>query len=393
MTPAARLQAAIELLDAIIVATREKGASADRVASAFFAARRYAGSKDRRAVRDLTWSAIRRFGERPESGRAAFVALAAADSELAGLFDGGGYGAAIITEDEKRAKGGVLPNWLLPLFSAVMGVDEHAALLDRAPLDIRVNTLLTSRDVARALLPEAEILAQTPNGLRLPTGFALDGHILLNTGQADIQDLGSQLIAQACEAAPGMTVLDLCAGAGGKTLALAAGMRGQGRLIAADTNRDRLAQLPQRAAKAQAANIETLLLNPGKEAAMLAELAGRCDLALVDAPCSGSGTWRRNPETRWRLDVRELLRLVSEQARILDIAAGLVREGGHLVYAVCSLLSAEGAAQVDDFLKRHSDWKAVDPAIAAGRVDGAGRLLTPAYDSCDGFYLARLQKL
>jgi 16S rRNA (cytosine967-C5)-methyltransferase len=393
MTPAARLQAAIELLDAIIVATRDKGASADRVASAFFAARRYAGSKDRRAVRDLTWSAIRRFGERPVSGRAAFVAMADTDSELAELFDGAGYGAAIVTEDEKRAKGGVLPNWLLPLFSAVMGAEEYAALLDRAPLDIRVNSLLTNREAAMALLPEAEMLAQTPNGLRLPTGFALDGHILLNTGQADIQDLGSQLIAQACEAAAGMTVVDLCAGAGGKTLALAAAMEGQGRLIATDTNRDRLSQLPLRAAKAQAGNIETLLLNPSKEAAMLAELAGRCDVVLVDAPCSGSGTWRRNPETRWRLDQRELLRLVSEQARILDIAAGLVREGGHLVYAVCSLLSAEGAGQVDDFLKRNIHWKPVDSAIDAGRADGAGRLLTPAHDSSDGFYLARLQKL
>jgi 16S rRNA (cytosine967-C5)-methyltransferase len=393
MTPAARLQAAIELLDAIIAAARDKGASADRVASAFFAARRYAGSKDRRAVRDWTWSAIRKFGERPESGRAAFVAMADENEELAGLFNGDGYGAAIITDGEPRAKGKVLPNWLLPLFSTVMGSDEHAALLDRAPLDIRVNSLLTSREAAMALLPEAAILAQARNALRLPTGFALDGHILLNTGRADIQDLGSQLIAQACEAAPCMTVVDLCAGAGGKTLALAAAMQGQGRLIATDTNRDRLSQLPLRAAKAQAGNIETLLLNPGKEAAMLSELAGRCDVVLVDAPCSGSGTWRRNPETRWRLDERELLRVVSEQARILDIAAGLVREGGHLVYAVCSLLSAEGAAQVDDFLKRNSNWKAVDPAIDAGRADGAGRLLTPAHDSSDGFYLARLQKL
>jgi 16S rRNA (cytosine967-C5)-methyltransferase len=393
MTPSARLQAAIELLDAIIIATRDKGASADRIASAFFAARRYAGSKDRRAVRELVWRAIRRFGERPAYARAAFVAMADADSELANLFDGNGYGAAAITDGEKRAGGGVLPAWLLPLFSDLLDKNEYDALLDRAPLDLRINTLLTTRTAAMALLPEAEILPQTKNGLRLPTGFALDGHILLNTGQADIQDLGSQLIADSCEAQPGQVVLDLCAGAGGKTLALAAAMQGKGRLVAADTNRDRLSQLPLRSGKAKADWIETVLLNPGKEAAMLAELDAGCDVVLVDAPCSGSGTWRRNPETRWRLDERELGRLVNEQARLLDIAAKLVRRQGSLVYAVCSLLSIEGARQIDLFLQRHSGWGSYELDINAGRIDGAGRLLTPAHDGSDGFYLARLQKL
>ncbi len=393
MTPSARLQAAIELLDAIIVATKDKGASADRIASAFFAARRYAGSKDRRAVRELVWRAIRRFGERPANARSAFVALADEDSDLAALFDGNGYGAAPISTEEKRASGGLLPNWLLPLFSDKLAESELGSLLDRAPLDLRVNALLTTREAAVALLPEAEILPQTENGLRLPTGFSVENHILLNTGQADIQDLGSQLIAQACQAQPGQVVLDLCAGAGGKTLALAAEMQGKGRLLATDTNRDRLSQLPLRAGRAKAGWIETILLNPGKEAAILAELHSGCDLVLVDAPCSGSGTWRRNPETRWRLDERELGRLVNEQARLLDIAAGLVREQGVLLYAVCSLLSAEGAKQVEAFLQRHSSWRALEVNIDAGRADGPGRLLTPSHDSSDGFYLARLQKL
>ncbi len=393
MTPAARLQSAIELLDAIIIATRDKGASADRIASAFFAARRYAGSKDRRAIRDLCWSAIRQFGERPENGRAAFAAMAGADSELAALFEIGGYGAAPLTTDEPRATGGVLPQWLLPLFSQVMALDEYPALLSRAPLDIRVNSLLSDRAAAAALLPEAEVLPQTPYGLRLPTGFALDNHVVLNSGQADIQDLGSQIISMVCEAAPGMTVLDLCAGAGGKTLALASAMQGQGRLIATDTNRNRLSELPMRAAKAQAQFIETLLLNPGKETAMLAEFTKQCDLVLVDAPCSGSGTWRRNPETRWRLDERELERLVKDQARLLEIAASMVKPNGYMVYAVCSLLSLEGAKQIDGFLRQNASWSAVDVAMDAGRKDGAGYLLTPAHDGSDGFYLARLQKL
>jgi 16S rRNA (cytosine967-C5)-methyltransferase len=393
MTPAARVQAAIELLDLIILSTCEKGASADRIASNFFASRRYAGSKDRRAIRDLTWRAIRRFGERPIDGRAAFAALADGDAELAALFGDVGYAAAALTDDEQRASGGTLPGWMIPLFSDVMTQSEFDALLSRAPLDIRVNGLRTSRDDAIALIPEAQILPQTSYGLRLPTGFAIDDHMLLKSGQVEIQDLGSQLIAAACAAKPGMIVLDLCAGAGGKTLALAADMGGQGRLLATDTNRDRLSQLPIRAAKAEVENVETLLLNPGKEAMMLADLTAQCDLVLVDAPCSGSGTWRRNPETRWRLDQRELDRLIAEQARLLAIAADLVRSGGHLVYAVCSLFSAEGVNQVLQFLKQTAEWTAVDAGIDAGRIDGPGRLLTPAYDSSDGFYLARLQRL
>jgi 16S rRNA (cytosine967-C5)-methyltransferase len=393
MTPAARVQAAIELLDAIIVATRDKGASADRVAAAFFAARRYAGSKDRRAVRDLAWRAIRAFGDRPESGRAALVALADADSELAALFDGLAYGPAPASLEEPRAAGGVLPEWVKPLFSPLVNEGEYPALLERAPLDIRVNRLVADREAVAKNLPEATLLPESRDGLRLPTGFSIESSDLYTSGAIEVQDFGSQLIGEACKAAPGMTVLDLCAGAGGKTLALASHMAGQGGLIAADTNRDRLSQLPPRAARAKAGFIETLLLNPNKEKAALDDLTSVCDAVLIDAPCSGSGTWRRNPETRWRLDQRDLQRLVSEQARLLDLASGLVKPGGHLVYAVCSLFACEGRDQIEAFLSRHADFKAEPPDFAAGRADGAGILLTPAHDGSDGFYLARLHKL
>lgn len=393
MTPAARVQAAIELLDAIIAATRDKGASADRVAAAFFAARRYAGSKDRRAVRDLAWRAIRAFGERPENGRSAMVALADRDSELAALFDGLAYGPAPIAADEQRATGGVLPEWVKPLFSALLTEAEYPALLERAPLDIRANRLIADRDAVAEKLPEAALLTESRAGLRLPTGYAIESSELYTSGAIEVQDFGSQLIAEACYAQPGMTVLDLCAGAGGKTLALASHMAGKGRLVAADTNRDRLQQLPPRAARAQAGFIETLLLNPNKEKCALEHLVGACDVVLIDAPCSGSGTWRRNPETRWRLDQRDLHRLVSEQGRLLDLASDLVKPGGHLVYAVCSLFACEGRDQIDVFLSRHPDFEVDEPELSIGRPDGAGILLTPAHDGSDGFYVARLHKL
>ncbi|MBA4305596.1 MAG: RNA methyltransferase [Sphingopyxis sp.] len=393
MRPAARLQSAIELLDAILVAAKEGGASADQLAKAFFAERRYAGSKDRRAVRELAWQAIRRFGEPPATARSAFVALADEDEDIALLFDGSDYGPAAITPDEMRAQGGPLPAWIMPHLSQLIDDTERPALLDRAPLDIRVNALKGTREEVARQLPEAEIVDQSPFALRLPAGFPADSHPLFGAGLAEVQDLGSQLIVDACAVAPGMTVLDLCAGAGGKTLALAAAMQNSGKLIASDTNRNRLQKLQPRKIRAGATCIQTQLLNPGQELAMLSELSGACDLVLVDAPCSGSGTWRRNPETRWRLNPQRLDHVLAEQEKLLNIGAEMVPPGGHLVYAVCSIIEDEGRGQVANFLDTHPEWRAVDLKIGAGRAEGAGVLLTPKHDGSDGFFFARLKKL
>ena len=393
MRPAARLQSAIELLDAIIIAARDNGPSADQLAKRFFAERRYAGSKDRRAVRDLAWAAIRRFGERPDNARAAFLALADADNELAVLFDGSDYGPPAIGENERRAAGALLPEWILPHFAELVDVAERAALLERAPLYLRSNALKASRDAVLAEFADAEVLPQSPYALRLPTGQAIDGHPAVQDGRVEIQDLGSQLIIDACAVKPGMTVLDLCAGAGGKTLGLAAYMEGKGRLIASDTNRARLDQLKPRANRAGALEIETLLLNPGRERAMLADVAQACDVVLVDAPCSGSGTWRRNPETRWRLTPARLKQVIDAQANLLSIAADMVAPGGYLVYAVCSLLEQEGRGQMEQFFSSHDGWRGAKISLPAGRAYGAGVLLTPHHDGTDGFFFARLQKL
>lgn len=393
MTPAARLQAAIELVDAILDAARNKGAPADRIAQSFFAQRRYAGSKDRRAVRELAWRAIRRFGETPVSARAAFATLADEDAALAMLFGDSGYGPATLSDAEPRASGGPLPSWLLPKISSVVNENELTALLDRAPLDIRANRLKMTRDAALAALEVGEALVSSPDAIRLPTGYAVEQHPLFASGAIEVQDLGSQLIAAACGAQPGQTVLDLCAGAGGKTLALAASMQAQGRLIASDTNRDRLSKLPARAERAGANGIECRLLNPGREQEALSDLEGQCHVVLVDAPCSGSGTWRRNPETRWRLRVDDLEKLIAEQARLMQLAARYVKPGGALIYAVCSIFEREGRVQVENFLRNMSGWQAEPIGISAGRADGPGVLLTPAHDASDGFYLARLRLL
>ncbi|MBS0285285.1 MAG: RsmB/NOP family class I SAM-dependent RNA methyltransferase, partial [Proteobacteria bacterium] len=183
---------------------------------------------------------------------------------------------------------------------------------------------------------------------------------------------------------------DLCAGAGGKTLALAAAMRNEGRIVAADTDRARLSRLSPRAMRAGVTIAETLLLDPGRELAALEGLRRAADVVLIDAPCSGTGTWRRNPEARWRLTPARLARLLETQRRLLDIGAELTRPGGALVHIVCSLLDEEGAGQIEDFLARHPGWSAETPALPLGRAHGAGFRLTPAHDGTDGFFVARL---
>ena len=389
MTPAARVQSAIELLDSVIAAARAKGPPADRILAEWFRGHRFAGSKDRRAVRELVYGAIRACGPLPASGRAAMLRMAEEDAALTGLFDGSNYGPPAIGVGEKPAAGGIAPDWLVARLAA-SDIDgpEAEALLGRAPLDIRVNTLKATREEMRLAL-EAQAIG-APNGLRLESGANVDQLPAYQEGRIEVQDGGSQLACEAVAAKPGETVIDLCAGAGGKTLALAAAMENLGTLIAADTDRGRLSHLGPRAARAGALVADTVLLNPGREAEALALWHGKADAVLVDAPCSGTGTWRRNPEARWRLTADELERLVATQAHILDIAAELVRPGGRLIYVTCSLLDAEGAGQVEAFLASHPGWSATSPVLPAGRERGPGVRLTPFHDGTDGFFIARL---
>ena len=381
MTPAARVQAAIEIVDSVIASARDDGPPADAIVTAYFKQRRYAGSKDRRAVRELVFQAIRRSGELPVSGRAALLGVAP------DLFDGSVHGPAARADGEEPAPGRLVPRWLEPELSPLVGPAEWPALLDRAPLDLRVNAARARREDLAAQIEGASPTPLSPWGLRLPADSRADQLPAYAEGLVEVQDEGSQLIALACRAGEGMTILDLCAGAGGKALALAAAAP-RARIIASDTNRQRLSRLAPRAERAGAA-IETILLDGGKEAVQLAGLEGQCDIVLVDAPCSGSGTWRRNPEGRWRLTPERLDRLAELQSRLLDLAAPLVKPGGTLVYAVCSILAREGAGQAAVFLGRRSSWTAQDALDGMGRRDGPGRLLTPGHDSTDGFFVAR----
>lgn len=387
MTPAARLQAAIEVLDEVIVSARDDGPPADTIVTRYFKTRRYAGSKDRRAVRELVFRAVRAVAERPASGRAALLSLVRQDPDLLGLL-GKPRGPAPLVAGEDVAEAGLVPGWLNDELSPLVTPDEWPALLERAPLDIRVNVARVSREDILGQFEGAEPAPLSPWGVRLPTEIRLDDRAAFAGGLIEVQDEGSQLIALASDPKPGEKILDLCAGAGGKSLALAAA-EPSAVILATDTNRTRLSKLAPRAERA-GAQIEVRLLNPNEELNQLSDWTGKADVVLVDAPCSGSGTWRRNPEGRWRLTPARLDRVVALQSRLLDLAAELVRPGGRIVYAVCSLLSREGAGQIQDFLSRRSSWIAEETPIAAGRLDGAGKLLTPAHDGTDGFFVARV---
>jgi 16S rRNA (cytosine967-C5)-methyltransferase len=380
VNPAARTQAAIELLDEIIAAARGGGAAADTLIARYFKARRYAGSHDRRAIRELVFRAVRRAGDRPVSGRAALLGVAQEAPELLETLGDAG--------DDAPAEASVAPAWLLERFDPAIPAGELAALLGRAPLDLRVNRLKGTREEALADLPAAVPSPWSPLGLRLPEGFRVEPAEAWRSGLVEIQDEGSQLICLGCEALPGMRVIDLCAGAGGKTLALAAEMGNRGQIVASDADRGRLARMAPRLRRAGVRIVGTRLVNPNREVAMLADLAGRADLVLVDAPCSGTGTWRRNPETRWRMTLERLARLTALQARLLDIAAGLLAPGGRLVYAVCSLLAEEGRDQAEALAARSSLVPEPLP-IPTGTPSGPGLLLSPARDGTDGFFIAR----
>ena len=429
MTPSARLAAAIELLTEIDDRPRRP---ADAVANDFFRARRFIGSGDRRAVSDRAWRVLRarrRLGWWIERVQAAPTPrmLVAASLLLEGWsalgirqsFSGGQYGPAPLIQPETQAVQALdghtlahpdmpqavrleVPDWVLPHLHARFGPAleaEMQAAMDEAPLDLRVNLLKSTRDAARAALA-AEGLECNPTPLS-PWGLRIEGRRAVTSGPAfqsglvEIQDEGSQLVAGLVGAGPDMRVVDWCAGAGGKTLALAMLMGNRGTLMACDVSAPRLDGAVRRLRRAGVHNAERHLVEPGDKWAK--RRAGSFDRVLVDAPCTGTGTWRRNPDARMRLRPLDLAELQPKQAGILDAAARLVRPGGRLVYATCSLLPEENEAQIEAFLQRTPDF-AVAPLEQAwalpGPAPGPGpfMVLTPLQHRTDGFFAAALDR-
>lgn len=418
MTPSARLAAAASVLDSIA----QGRAQAEVVLKAWGAANRYAGSKDRRAVADRVYRVLRARGRLVwamggrEDGRALVIgSLSLIDGlsleEIEALHSGDGYGPRPLSKQERAritAGEGELPGWVaagLPEFvvedfKAVFGdrwAEEARELMaPRAPIDLRVNGLVATVEEVEAELRAAELSPErTPWsewGLRLPSEpppniQALDG---FKAGRFEIQDEGSQVVSWLAGAAPGMTVVDYCAGGGGKTLALAQTMAGQGTLVACDVVQKRLDNIRPRLARA---GLDADLRLLGQNGGGVEEFNDAADLVFVDAPCSGSGTWRRRPEDAWRLKPDEVERLHGLQLRILGQAAQLVKPGGRLVYVTCSMLTAENEATTAAFEAAHPAFRPVAvTGPLAERAEGHRLRMSPGSTNTDGFFVALYER-
>lgn len=416
MTPAARLAAAASVLDSIAQGRHP----AETVLKAWGQANRYAGSKDRKAIADRVYKVLRArarlswiMGGR-EDGRALVIgSLSAIDGlpldEIEALHSGEGYGPRPLSKQERSrltAGEGDLPGWVAAGLPAFVVEDFKASFGDRwseeaqglmaprAPIDLRVNTLKTEVEAVRAELAAAGLEATptpwSPVGLRLPSEPPpnIQATEAFKDGRIEIQDEGSQIVCALAGAAPGMTVVDYCAGGGGKTLGLAQAMRGQGTLVAGDVVQKRLDNIRPRLARA---GVDADLRLLGQNGGGMEDLNDQADLVFIDAPCSGSGTWRRRPEEAWRLTADEVERLHALQVRILGQAAKLVRPGGRILYVTCSMLSRENEASADAFEAAHPEFRpvALDHPVAVGH-----RLrLSPASTNTDGFFAALYERV
>ncbi len=424
MQPAGHASAAIEILSAV-ESLRLPAAQALRD---WGRAHRFAGSRDRGAIGTIVFDVLRHRAslawrmndESPRSlvlGWLAFLKELPLEriEEMAGARHG--FGELTETERERLTSPRPLedapmwvradiPQWLEDAFAEVWGdgaVAEGAALAQRAPLDLRVNTLKADRDrVARALSRFAPVeTPHSPWGLRimpdadgrLPNVEAEGAH---GRGLFEIQDEGSQIAALLTGAAPGMQVLDLCAGGGGKTLALAAMMENRGQIFAHDADRMRLRPVHERIRRAGVRNVQIIEPHARER---LKDLEGRMHITLVDAPCTGTGTWRRHPDAKWRLTEKALEARVATQDALLDDAVRFVRSGGRLVYVTCSILRAENEERMKAFLSRHADfspihWRDVRdiPSIPPDSGLSPFLRLSPLQHGTDGFFIAVLER-
>jgi 16S rRNA (cytosine967-C5)-methyltransferase len=396
---------------------------ADAVLSRYFRQHAEFGNRDRGLIAEAVFFALRRYATLGWSMQPAHPARAPRLAALIALARQHGYDAL----DERALRGDAsavkhalavdlaqaptsiraeLPHWLyLELGQQYPDAPELIeALKAGAPLDLRVNSLKATRDQVLEELAAHHVGAVaapfSPDAIRLAGKPGLTQWPMYREGRVEVQDEGSQLIARLVQPRRGEMVVDFCAGAGGKTLALGALMRSSGRLYAFDINQKRLTGLGPRLKRSGLSNVHPVAIRSESDA-RVKRLHGKCDRVLVDAPCSGSGTLRRNPELKWRFDQAEIERVNGVQRALLRAAARLLKPGGRLVYATCSLLARENQRVVEEFIAEHPEYQRV-PAAAALRaqsieVDQAARfapyfVMLPHLHGTDGFFAAVLER-
>jgi 16S rRNA (cytosine967-C5)-methyltransferase len=431
MTPAARLAAAIEIFGAL---ESERRPAADAL-KAWGLTHRFAGSGDRAAIAGLVYDGLRRrassaFIMQDDSPRAVLLGMLkherGLDAEAIGrLADGSKYAPGKLSDDERARLekcniesapayvAGDYPQWLDSYFERAFGearAEEGAALASRAPLDLRVNTLKAEPETVSKLLADLnpETARWSPWGLRIRLSVdakspAIHAEPAFLKGMIEVQDEASQLAAIFSAARPGEQVADLCAGGGGKTLALAAMMQNKGQIFATDDDKRRLAPIHDRLKRSGARNVQ--VRSPKSVGDEIDDLSGRMDLVLIDAPCTGTGAWRRNPDAKWRMRPGALDQRQKEQAEVLDRAVPLLKRDGRIAYITCSVLKEENGVQVRAFLERHSSFAIDAPGTVikalgerafmfakAARLSEEGILMTPRLTGTDGFFVSVLRR-
>ena len=425
MTPAARIQAAIEMMALVLAEPRP----ADGVISVYFRTHRYIGSKDRAAISERLYRIMRSFhrlcwwlqhqNREPDARRLVLVDAVLGGGKdfesVAALFSGTQYGPDKLDEGEKkmvRALEGKgidhkdmpsdvrfeCPVWAEEALHRALGerfASEMGAMLHPAPLDIRVNPIKAERDEVLEQLQAEGVRAEagkiSPWAIRVEGRPALSRHPLFEDGAIEFQDEGSQCVALMTAVKPGDQAVDFCAGAGGKTLAMGAMMKNKGRIVALDVLGGRLLRAKERFRRAGLHNIETREMTSERDK-WVKHHVNHFNVVLVDAPCTGTGTWRRDPDKRWRQLGPGLSELVPLQKNILDSACRLVRPGGRLVYATCSLLPDENEDQIAAFLKDHPDFYLEPLPESLKSVSQSREMmkLTPASSGTDGFFAASM---
>jgi 16S rRNA (cytosine967-C5)-methyltransferase len=426
MLSGARVKAVIELIDQ----WEDEGAPADALMSHYCRDRKYIGSKDRQFIGECFFNILRHRGQIEailnrtgshmtpdfqvyayllrfenwklpnlvESCKGQYAPSLLSKLDIAKLEKVAAFGASVLSFPEQHS----IPEFLYPALQKVFGnslEDEIKAMNKNASLDLRVNTLKTDRKTMLEILKSAGFEAAptpySPWGIRLQGRPNIMGTSFYREGFVEVQDEGSQLVALACDAKPGMTVLDYCAGAGGKTLALAAAMENKGRLIASDIMPRRLQRSQQRLRRASVYNTTAIVIDDQPK--WIKRHQNFFDRVLLDLPCTGSGTWRRNPDSKWKISQDMLDNICKEQYQILETVAPLVKQGGWLIYATCSILPEENEQQVEQFLANHPDYALIPMADILGNVvqnkDGQFLKLTPFQNETDGFFTAVLKKV
>ena len=434
MTPAARVAAVIDILGLIEALDRP----ADRVVERWHQGHRFAGSKDRAAINNLlygilrhratlAWTIQQHADERVVGPRLMVLAELAHDDvqDKAGvlaLFDSSRYGPAALNDDEETLLADLLasrqasadipnwveancPEWLFQEISNSLGdsvMAEMLAMQQRPPLDLRTNTIKATPEEAIGALASEGVLAErcphAPGALRVFERASVRGTAAYRDGLIEVQDEGSQIASALVDVRPGQTIVDLCAGAGGKSLALAAGMTNKGVIHACDVNASRLRRMEPRLRRAGVSIVQAHMIS-GVDDPWFDGCVGTADRVLIDAPCTGIGTTRRNPDLPWRLTRNDIDHNISLQRELLDRAATLVAPGGRLIYVTCSLLEQENEGPMREFLSAQPAFGTVPigqiwPGVLDSPAphDGDCVLLTSDRYGTDGFFVAVLER-